>query len=82
VNVPTAERFYVDGHVRNPGPFVLDPGMTIQQAIALAGGLSERGSDRGIVVRRLVKGKRIDVDVKIDDKVQAGDTIVIRQRFF
>jgi polysaccharide export outer membrane protein len=82
VNVPIAQRFYVDGHVRNPGPFVLDPGMTVQQAIALAGGLSERGSDRGIVVRRLVKGKMTDVDVRLDDKVQAGDTIVIRQRFF
>jgi len=82
VNVPNAQRFYVDGHVRSPGPFVLDPGMTVQQAIALAGGLSERGSDRGIVVRRLVKGKMTDVDVKLDDKVQAGDTVMIRQRFF
>jgi polysaccharide export outer membrane protein len=82
VNVPTAQRFYVDGQVRNPGPFVLDPGMTVQQAIALAGGLSERGSDRGIVARRLIKGKMTDVDVKLDDKVQAGDTIVVRQRFF
>jgi polysaccharide export outer membrane protein len=77
-----AQRFYVDGHVRNPGPFVLDPGMTVQQAIALAGGLSERGSDRGIVARRLVGGKMIDVEMKLDDNVQAGDTIVIRQRFF
>lgn len=82
VHVPMAQRFYVDGHVRNPGPFVLDPGMTVQQAITLAGGLSERGSDRGIVARRLVNGKMADVDVKFDDKVQAGDTIVIRQRFF
>ena len=82
VNVPTAQRFYVDGHVRNPGPFVLDAGMTVQQAISVAGGLSERGSDRGIVVRRLIKGKMTDVDAKLDDKVQAGDTIVIRQRFF
>ena len=69
VNVPTAQRFYVDGNVRNPGPFVLDPGMTVQQAIALAGGLSDRGSDRGIMVRRLVNGKMADVEVKLDDKV-------------
>ena len=82
VHVPMAQRLYVDGHVRSPGPFVLDPGMTVQQAIALAGGLSERGSDRGIVARRLVNGKTTDFDVKLDDKVQAGDTIVIRQRFF
>ena len=82
VNVPTAQRFYVDGHVRNPGPFILEPGMTVQQAIAVAGGLSDRGSDRGMIVRRLIKGRVTDIDVKLDDKVQAGDTIVIRQRFF
>jgi hypothetical protein len=33
-------------------------------------------------VRRLIKGKVTDIDVKLDDKVQPGDTIVIRQRFF
>jgi hypothetical protein len=33
-------------------------------------------------VRRLIKGKTIDIDVKLDDKVQPGDTIVVRQRFF
>jgi polysaccharide biosynthesis/export protein len=82
VHLPMAQRFYVDGHVRNPGLFVLEPGMTVQQAIALAGGLSERGSDRGIVARRLVNGKMTDVEVKLDDRVQAGDTIVVRQRFF
>ena len=82
VNVPAAQRFYMDGHVRNPGTFVLDPGMTVQQAIALAGGLSERGSDRGIVARRLVDGKMADIGVRLDDTVLPGDTIVIRQRFF
>jgi polysaccharide export outer membrane protein len=82
VHVPMAQRFYVDGHVRNTGTFILEPGMTVQQAIALAGGLSERGSDRGIVAKRLVNGKVIDVDLRLDDKVQPGDTIIIRQRFF
>ena len=82
VHVPTAQRFYMDGQVRNPGTFVLDPGMTVQQAIALAGGLTERGSDRGIVAKRTVNGKTVDVAVRLEDKVQASDTIIIRQRFF
>jgi polysaccharide export outer membrane protein len=82
INVPQAQRFYVDGYVRNPGYYVLDPGMTVQQAIALAGGLAERGSDRGISATRLVNGKSVSVDVRLDDKVQANDVIRIRQRFF
>ena len=50
---PKAQTFFITGQVRNGGPFVLEPGTTIQQAIAMAGGLSERGSDRGITVTRI-----------------------------
>jgi polysaccharide export outer membrane protein len=82
VNVPVAQKFFIDGQVRNPGTYVLDIGMTVQQAIALAGGLTERGSDRGITAKRFLKGKPIEVNLRLDDKVQADDTITIRQRFF
>ena len=82
INVPTAQRFYVDGQVRNPGYYVLEVGMTIQQAVVLAGGLNERGSDRGISVTRTVDGKSVDVPVKMTDRVQANDIIRIRARFF
>ena len=82
INVPQAQRFYMDGYVRNPGYYVLDPGMTIQQAIALAGGLAERGSDRGMTAIRLVSGKSAEIQVRMEDKVQASDVIRIRQRFF
>lgn len=82
INVPPAQRFYIAGQVRNPGFYVLDPGMTVQQAIALAGGLNERGSDRGITATRLVNGKAVDVAVKLEDPVQSNDTLNVRQRFF
>jgi polysaccharide export outer membrane protein len=82
INVPAARHFYITGMVRNPGTFVLDPGMTVQQAIALAGGLNERGSDRRIRVRRLVNGKLADVSIDLIDQVQPGDTITIASRFF
>jgi polysaccharide export outer membrane protein len=82
INVPQAQRFYVDGYVRNPGFYVLDLGMTVQQAIALAGGLAERGSDRGITASRVVNGKNTTVGVRLEDKVQPNDVIRIRQRFF
>ena len=82
INVPAAQRFYMDGQVRNPGYYVLDPGMTVQQAIALAGGLTDRGSDRGITATRVVNGKNTEVSVRLEDKVQANDVIRVRQRFF
>jgi polysaccharide export outer membrane protein len=82
INVPKAQAFYISGYVRNPGSYVLDPGMTVQQAIALAGGLTERGSDRRLSASRLVKGKTTQVPLKLDDKVQPNDTIKISPKFF
>jgi polysaccharide export outer membrane protein len=68
--------------VRNPGTYVLDPGMTLQQAIALAGGLADRGSDRRIRAKRLVGGKLAEVSLQLEDKILANDTIDIPSRFF
>jgi polysaccharide export outer membrane protein len=79
--VPAADRFYVSGHVRNPGSYVLTRGMTVQQAIAVAGGITDRGSTRGIKIRRKVgEHKYQEINVKLTDPVQANDTITIRQR--
>ncbi len=82
INVPEAQRFYIQGQVRNPGYYVLEPGLTVEQAIALAGGLSERGSTRGLAATRMVNGKRTEISLKLEDKVQANDTISIKQRLF
>ena len=80
--VPKAQTFYIQGYVRNGGTFVLEPGLTVEQAIALAGGLTERGTNRGIKASRSVNGKTVDVELRLSDKVQAGDVISIKQRLF
>ena len=77
-----AQQFYITGYVRNSGTYVLDPGMTFAQAIAVAGGLNERGSDRRITVTRVVNGRTVEVKVDLDDTVQPNDTIKIPIRFF
>ena len=82
INVPKAQLFYIEGQVRNSGSFVFEPGLTIQQAIILAGGLNDRGSDRRIRVTRLVKGKLDDISVNLQDKVQPNDIIHITGRIF
>jgi polysaccharide export outer membrane protein len=84
VFVPRAEKFYISGHVRSPGAYAYNKGMTIQQAIAVAGGVSERGSTRGIKVRREVKpgsGEYIEIDVRLSDQIRPNDTIIVRQRY-
>jgi polysaccharide export outer membrane protein len=78
--VPTAEKFYVMGFVKTPGQFVLEPGMTVRQAISMAGGLSERGSNRRIKIIRKVNGKDVEIDAEMSDLVKPNDTIRVPQR--
>jgi polysaccharide biosynthesis/export protein len=80
--VPKAQTFFIQGYVRNPGTFVIEPGLTVEQAIALAGGITERGTNRGIKASRMVNGKTTEVDLRLSDKVQPGDVISIKQRLF
>jgi polysaccharide biosynthesis/export protein len=78
--VPKAERFFVIGQVRNPGSFVHERGMTVLQAISLAGGVTDRGSNRRVRIVRIVDGKKQEFDVNPTDPVEPGDTVVVRQR--
>lgn len=80
--IPSADKFYVTGFVRNPGAFVLVPNMTVRQALAVAGGLTERGSDRGMKIIRRVGNKEVEVSAKMSDLVKANDTLRVRQRLF
>jgi polysaccharide export outer membrane protein len=82
VNVPVAKRFYISGFIKNPGSFVLDTGTTVGQAIILAGGLTDRGSDRRLSVIRSVDGRVAEIDVKMEDKVLPNDEIKVKPRFF
>jgi len=80
--VPKAQTFFIQGYVRNGGSYVLEPGTTVEQAIAIAGGLTERGTNRGIKATRIVNGKSVEISLILSDRVQAGDVITIKQRLF
>lgn len=82
VYVPPAKRFTLQGQVKNPGSLVWEPGLTVDQAIARAGGLTERGSTRGINARRMVDGKMKDVSLDMRNEIQPDDVITVKQRIF
>jgi protein involved in polysaccharide export with SLBB domain len=54
--------------------------MTLLQALTLAGGVSDKGSLRGIKAQRLVKGEKKEISLKVTDPILPGDTILVRQR--
>ena len=80
--VPKGKPVYVTGQVKTPGAYPVEPGMTVMQAIALAGGATDRGSMRRIKIVRDENGKKKEIKVKVTDLVRPGDTIVVPDKFF
>ena len=78
--VPKAEKFFITGQVRTPGAYTYERGLTVLQAISLAGGLTEKGSSRRIKVIRSIKGKKTQQGIDLADAIQPGDTLLIPQR--
>jgi polysaccharide export outer membrane protein len=80
--VPRAELVYVFGHVHSPGAYTLQSGVTVLQALSLAGGVTDRGATGRVRIARVVEGKKTEIRVKLDDMVRPGDTIIVPERFF
>ena len=73
---------FVNGQVRRPGGYPYVPGLTVQKAIALAGGLTDLASQRGISVIREGDNKNKAESVSMDAPLGPGDILVIDERFF
>ncbi|MGH9163669.1 MAG: polysaccharide biosynthesis/export family protein [Vicinamibacteraceae bacterium] len=80
--VPRAEMIYVFGQVNSPGSYAIGQGTTVLQALSLAGGVTDRGSTGRIKIMRIVEGEKKEVSAELTDAVQAGDTIMVPERFF
>ncbi len=82
IHVPKASQIYVSGRVARPGAYRYEAGTTVLQALALAGGVTERGSSRRVKVVRLVGDKKQQIKVKLTDPVAPEDTIIVPESFF
>jgi polysaccharide export outer membrane protein len=81
--VQRAENVYLFGQVRNPGAYPFrQKKTTVLQALAQAGGVTERGSTTRIQIVRIIDGKKKEIDAKLDDFVEPRDTIIVPERFF
>jgi polysaccharide export outer membrane protein len=70
------------GEVGRPGQYSYVPGMTAQNAIAIAGGFTPRGNERDVDVTRKVNGQVATGRTAITAPILAGDTIYVRERLF
>jgi polysaccharide export outer membrane protein len=82
VYFPRGAQFYVTGYVNRPGSFPFQEGITVYQALALAGGVADRGAAGGVKIIRMEGGKRKELKAKPVDLVLPEDTIVVPERFF
>lgn len=82
VNVPKAQTFIVNGFVRAPNTYVLEGDVTVQKALAMAGGVTERGAQSRTKIQRIVDGQLVEIKVKMTDLVLPNDTVIVPQRFF
>ena len=82
--VQAAPLFYVTGEVGHPGAFPLQPGMTIYQAIAVAGGATTRGSIHRLrLTRESNDGAGRDVpSPKLGTLVAPNDVVTVKTRIF
>lgn len=77
-----SENVYVFGQVQKPGAYPLPEETMLLQALAMAGGLTNRASSSRIQVVRMVGGRKYELRVGLTDMIEPGDTIVVPQRFF
>lgn len=81
--VERAPRAYITGEVQRPGPFRIERAMTVQQAVSAGGGLTQRGTERGLrITRRDASGGQRTIDAKDEDLVQIDDVITVRESWF
>ncbi|MBD3307883.1 hypothetical protein GF339_15740 [candidate division KSB3 bacterium] len=79
---PRAEFFFVMGEVNKPGTYKLEEGMTVMQAISVAGGFTEKASKGKIKIIRQQDGKQDEHRAEPNELVQPQDVLEVPQRFF
>ena len=83
IYVPEAPVFYVYGHARSPGVFRFTPNMTLLQALSMAGGLSGRGTENGLMIqRRNEDGQLVELEATMSSVIVADDIVTIQESLF
>lgn len=81
--VDRAPIVYIYGEVQRPGPMRLERGMTLMQVLAAGGGLTQRGTERGIRVhRKAADGKVQVIQAPMDASLKDGDVVYVKESLF
>lgn len=87
VSIVEYRPFYVTGEVKKPGSYAFHPGLTVDKAISISGGFTERASKGSIYVIHDKSDVNADEaekkqSVELNAVIQPGDVITVEQSFF
>ncbi|MDY7546236.1 polysaccharide export protein EpsE [Glaciimonas sp. CA11.2] len=83
VYVEQAPKFYIYGEVQHPGGYRLERHMSVMQALSVGGGLTPRGTENGLRVKRQnTAGKVHTFGVKNDDELLPDDVVYVKESLF
>ena len=82
IYVPPMPVFYIYGEVRQPGAYPLQQDMTVRQALSVGGGLTVRGTERGIRLERKTENGTATRRPNLDDKLRPDDVLQIPESWF
>jgi polysaccharide export outer membrane protein len=83
IYVQRAPVFYIYGEVQRAGAYRLEPATAVMQALSMGGGLTPRGTERGLRIhRRLPNGSVVRLDAQLTDPVQPDDVIYVKESLF
>lgn len=74
--------FFILGEVKNPGSYPYQSGMTVLDAIALAGGFTPRANKDGITIKRAADPSANATKIDENGLVLPGDILTVGERFF
>ncbi|MCG3736646.1 polysaccharide export protein [Vibrio cincinnatiensis] len=81
INLNAFRQIYVTGEVKQPNGYEYQPHLTVEQAVALAGGFTDRAARKNISIR-VSSSDELQKKVPLTHRVQPGDTIIVEQSFF
>jgi polysaccharide export outer membrane protein len=82
VQVTTLRPFYILGEVNTAGSFAYQPGITVQNAIAIAGGYGARADHKKVLITRKSADGTNTFKVPVTTQIYPGDIIYVRERWF
>jgi polysaccharide biosynthesis/export protein len=82
VEIEAYRPFFILGEVSQPGQYPYVANMTVETAVAIAGGFAPRAFRQTVIVTRFVNGQQLRLTVPVNCPVRPGDTVNVQERWF